>query len=97
MDSVVYFLIAFQFGAGFVFLACLNHILTAHSISYQFVSSELEKAKESLEDKCIEFDAITKKASDANASLASRIPDIDNKIADMQNRIQMMGLKISGR
>lgn len=97
METVLYFVVAFQLGAGLIFLACLSHILTSHSVSYQFVSAELEKAKELIEDKCTEFDVITKKASDANASLASRIPEIDNKISDMQNKINMMSLRFQGK
>ncbi len=97
MDSIVYSIIAFLIGCGCVLLVMLKHILHSYSISAQFMSVELDKTKSLLEKKCEEFDAITKKASDANHSLAARIPDIDNKLADMQNKLQMMSLRFQGK
>ncbi len=95
--EIVYASLAFISGAGGVLALTLNHIFQSYSLSSQFISEELEKTKLLLEKKCEEFDAITKKASDANMSLASRIPEIDSKISDLSNRIQMMGLRLQSK
>jgi uncharacterized protein YlxW (UPF0749 family) len=53
--------------------------------------AQLKKVKEELSVKVVEFDDITKKASEANLSLATKLIDIDQRLDSIESWRGIMG------
>ncbi len=50
---------------------------------------EVEKASDAMELKVISFDEITRKASQANVSIADKVLELNNKMVVMEEKVQM--------
>lgn len=90
-------IVAFFVGGQVILILMLKYIFDSYSVSSQFLSSQLEKMHKVVDDKCREFDEVTMRASKANNSLAEKAAAYDDKIAVIENKINMMNLKFNGR
>ena len=68
---------------------CAYMLYRQNERAYQSSMSDLREAKELLFEKVHEFDDITRKASEANNSMASKIIDMETQIGKIDDRISM--------
>lgn len=95
--DMFHLIVAFFVGGQVILILMLKYIFDSYSVSSQFLTSQLDKMHKHLDDKCNEFDEVTIKASKANNSLAEKAAAYDEKIAVIENRLNMMNLKFNGR
>ncbi len=94
---LVYSMIAALAGMMFVFLFCLQYLLSANSVSSQFYADRLKLAAENIEELTKDFSAITKRASEANLSLGTAVQDFETKLKSLESRVNMLGQQVKHR
>ncbi len=95
--DVFQLIVSFFVGGQIVFLMVLKYILDSRAVSLDFVTVQLQVAKAELEAKCKEFEVIMQKVATANNSLGEKAATYDEKIAQIENKLNMMNLKFNGR
>lgn len=97
MEIAFYMIFAFVSGLALMLVATIGYVFRAYSVSSQFMTNELRDSRNKIEDCVKEFGEVTKRASLANNSLAEKAAGYDEKIAMIENRMNMMNLKFNGR
>lgn len=83
----------FLLGALGALLFLLHVILRGNAHRLNLAVEECVRLEEKLEGKVLEFDTITRKASEANLTIAERVIANDKKLNDIENRIAMLKMQ----
>lgn len=83
----------FCVGALVTLVGLMRMIFESHSVILSGAQREANEWRKALKEKTEEFGEITKKASDANASLGQAIIDFDLKLKDLENRVAMLRMQ----
>lgn len=85
------------FGGLITMFALIRYVFNAYDTLVANSRSDSHLVSRKLEEKVREFSEVTEQASRANESLAKRVGEYDAKFREVEAKLNLVGLKFTGK